>query len=119
MNLLKEIDEYRAYIRKNNYVYSLQKQGMESLYTFVKRTEREQTRFEDMPNLLDYFLAVWVPRTKKYLAEVEAFNIIYAVQDFYAYLEDRYEEDEEDDLPHLIQIKMPILISKHFEQPIT
>lgn len=95
MDILKEIEAYRSYVKKNTYVYSLQKQGLDLFYTFLKRMESSRT-FSNIPsNIIDYFLAVWIPRNKKYLTEAEAFNIIYTMQDFQSYLEDKHTGDEE------------------------
>lgn len=95
MDILKEVEGYRQSIKQSAYVYSLQKQGIDLLVTFLKRSENGRAVHDKMSHLIDYFLAVWLPRNKKYLTDIEAFNIVYTLQDFQVYLEEKHGVKEE------------------------
>lgn len=93
MDMSNELTAYKEKVKQNMYVYSLQKQGIELLQTFLRCMEVDKIHPITEEDYMDYFLAVWVPKRKKYLTDAEAFNIVYTVQDFQAYLEEKYGEE--------------------------
>lgn len=95
MDMLKEINHYREHVKKNNYVYTLQKQGINLLYEFMISLQNKQIGLGTPSKIIDYFLSVWIPRNKRYLTEAEAFNIVYTLQDFQTYLEERSEDKKD------------------------
>lgn len=95
MNLVNEVKEYTQYVKQNSYIYSLQQQGLELFLTFIMRDANQVVEQSALAKVFDYFLAFWVPRNKKYLAEVEAFNIVYTVQDLQVYINNKYNKAEE------------------------
>ncbi|MGL4800369.1 MAG: hypothetical protein ACRCWY_13385, partial [Cellulosilyticaceae bacterium] len=102
MDMLNELSAYKCFVKQNPYVYTLQKQGIDLLYSFFTSLEKERGNHLERDQYIDYFLAVWVPKHKKYLSDTEAFNIVYTVQDFLAYMEDKC--DEEDVFPIVLDM---------------
>lgn len=94
MNLLNEIRDYIDYIKTNSYIFSLQRQGLELLLSFVEEHKYAIVKQRGYIEALDYFLAVWVPKRKKYLKVEEAFNIAYTVQDLLTFIHRKYNSEE-------------------------
>ncbi|MDA3730505.1 hypothetical protein PBV87_03160 [Niameybacter massiliensis] len=94
MNLLNEVRDYIEYIKKNTYIFSLQKQGLELLLGFNEDLKHSHTIPKGYVDALDYFLAVWVPKHKKYLKVEEAFNIAYTVQDLLTFIHKKYNSED-------------------------
>lgn len=100
MNLLNEIRDYTDYIRQNTYLYTLQKQGIVLLNQFITHEIENVASKRGYKEMIDYFLAVWIPKHKKYLNVEEAFNIVYAAQDFLTFIHRKY--DREEDTPFIL-----------------
>ena len=101
MNLLNEIRDYTDYVRQNTYIYSLQKQGIDLLNKFITQQIDGPTPKRGYIEMIDYFLAVWIPKHKKYLTVEEAFNIVYASQDLLTFIHKKY--DREDNTPLILE----------------
>lgn len=101
MNLLNEIRDYIDYIKTNTYIFGLQKQGLELLLHFFEENKYTIVKQRGYIEALDYFLAVWIPKHKKYLKVEEAFNIAYTVQDLLTFIHRKY--DSEDDTPMVLE----------------
>ncbi|MEG0318272.1 MAG: hypothetical protein RR627_00050 [Niameybacter sp.] len=100
MNLLNEVRDYIEYIKPNAYIFTLQKQGLELLLSFIEEFKHTNTISNGYMDALDYFLAVWVPRHKKYLKVEDAFNIVYSVQDLLTFIHRKY--NSEDNTPLIL-----------------
>lgn len=86
MDLLFQVRQYSEYIKKNPYVYELQKQGIDLLIKFLSQYYEELEENILSQQIIDHFILLWIPKVKKYLTEIEAYNIIYTVQDLLVYL---------------------------------
>lgn len=95
MNLLNEIRDYTDYVRQNAYLYTLQKQGIVLLNKFITQQIENVAPKRSYKEMIDYFLAVWIPKHKKYLSVEEAFNIVYAAQDFLTFIHRKYGLEED------------------------
>lgn len=86
MNLLDSINEYTKYVKDNSYVYAMQKQGIEVFAHYISSNSLngEITDIKDIK--IDKLLSYWIPKNKKYLSEVQAYQIVYTVHDIYQYI---------------------------------
>lgn len=87
MDVNQLLGEYEQEIKSNGYVYSLQKQGVHLLYSFLNHYQSKSKDEKRVLRELDYFLNIWIPRNKRYLTSIQAFNIAYTVHDFKRYIE--------------------------------
>ena len=86
MNVIDTINEYSNYIKKNPYVYSIQKNGIETFLTYI-HTHYEKEELQTLPlDIIDKFLTYWVPKSKRYLTFTEAYHLVYTLQDIYYYV---------------------------------
>ncbi len=90
IDAVKELYAYRQFIQKNNYIHTLQKLGLDLLASFFNQSKETCFEMKALQESLEYFLCIWLPRNKKYLTDIEAFNIVYTLQDFEVYLEKKY-----------------------------
>ena len=90
MELLREIKEYSTYIKQNRYLYEVQHVAIDLLIEYTTKEGRRIASAPDLSVILDYFLAVWLPRRKKYLNEQQALNMIDTIQAFQTYVENKY-----------------------------
>lgn len=86
MDLLSWVKKYSEYIKKNPYVYELQKQGIELFIKFLEQNKYMQVEALLTSELSERFLIYWIPKVKKYLTEIEAYNIVYTLQDISTYI---------------------------------
>lgn len=101
MNLLNEVRDYMEYVRQNMYIFSLQQQGLELLMQFVSAQVEGPMSKKGYVETIDYFLAVWIPKHKKYLKVEEAFNIVYTAQDLLTFIHNKY--DRQDNIPVVLE----------------
>jgi hypothetical protein len=86
MNLLESINEYTKYVKNNSYVYAVQKQGIEIFTQYIKNNSLNG-EVEDIKDIkMEKLLSYWIPRNKKYLSEIQAYQIVYTVHDIYQYI---------------------------------
>lgn len=94
MHLLERIEEYVQDIKKNSYIYDIQKAGIEIFCKYITNSGLD-IREEDLDRqMLDKLLLYWLPRNKKYLSDVEAYQIIYTIHDIYYYIKKRNKQEE-------------------------
>lgn len=93
MNLLNEVRDYIEFVKQNTYIYSLQKQGIDLLTQFINEQIDRPISKKGYVEMIDYFLAVWIPKHKKYLKVEEAFNIVYATQDLLTFMHKKYDNE--------------------------
>lgn len=94
MHLLERIEEYVQDIKKNSYIYDIQKAGIEIFCKYITNSGLD-IREEDLDRqMLNKLLLYWLPRNKKYLSDVEAYQIIYTIHDIYYYIKKRNKQEE-------------------------
>jgi len=104
MNLLECINDYTKYVMNNSYVYKLQKPGIEVFTHYINSNSLngEITDIKDIQ--MDRLLSYWIPRNKKYLSEVQAYQMVYTVHDIYQYILKYNNINKESDTPALLDI---------------
>ncbi|MGL4343811.1 MAG: hypothetical protein ACRCTE_01300 [Cellulosilyticaceae bacterium] len=103
MELLPLVKQYSEYIKKNPYVYELQKQGVDLFIRFLEQRYGEAEIPSLTQEMIEYFLIFWTPKVKKYLTEIEAYNIVYTIQDLTTYINENHSED----------MQMPIILEQY------
>lgn len=102
MDIIGQVKQYAQYVRQNPYIYELQKQGIELLINFLKSNPNHMVGDTLDTKAVDYFLSYWVPRSRKYLSEVEAYNIVYTLHDICHYLNRK--DNEADNTPIILDM---------------
>lgn len=86
MHILDRVNLYTQEIKKNPYIYSLQKLGIELFKEYITSSgldvEEKYLGRETLSKLVLY----WIPRNKRYLSEVQAYQVIYTIHDIYNYI---------------------------------
>ena len=104
MHLLDRIEEYTQDIKKNSCVYEIQKSGIEVLCKYITNSGLNVPEDDFDRQMLNKLLFYWLPRNKKYLSEVEAYQIIYTIQDVYHYIKKMSQIEETDtDTPTILE----------------
>ncbi len=102
MSIIDSINEYSNYIKKNPYVYSIQKNGIETFLTYI-HTNYEKEEPENLAlDIIDKFLIYWVPKSKRYLTFTEAYHLVYTLQDMYHYVSKSQKNKKE--MPAILDI---------------
>lgn len=96
MDIIGQVSEYIRYIKQNPYIYEIQKQGIELFIKFLKQNPEHAVPEVLNKECVEYFLSLWVPKYYKYLSEIEAYNIVYTVQDIYMYIKRKFNQNIED-----------------------
>lgn len=92
MDIIGQVKSYIQYVKQNPYIYEIQKQGIELFMKFLRQNPDRIKKDSLDKDLIDYFLSYWVPKNKKYLSEVQAYNIVYTVHDIVAYSHSKVSE---------------------------
>lgn len=86
MHILDRVNLYTQEIKKNPYIYSLQKLGIELFKEYITSSgldvEESYLGHETLSKLVLY----WIPKNKRYLSEVQAYQVIYTIHDIYNYI---------------------------------
>ncbi len=86
MNILDCLADYTAAIKKTPYVYTLQKMGIEIFSQFIMTNSLDGELSLMNRALIDKLLLYWIPRNKKYLSESQAYQVVFTINDIYAYI---------------------------------
>ncbi|WP_070000661.1 hypothetical protein [Cellulosilyticum sp. I15G10I2] len=97
MDLLESINDYIKHVKNNPYVYSIQKSGIEVFVNYIKSNHSTEGLLDIQDIKVDKLLLYWIPKNKKYLSEVQAYQIVYTVHDIYQYLIKRSDKDKDND----------------------
>ncbi len=104
MHLLERIEEYTQDIKKNSCVYEMQKSGIEVLSKYITNSGLNVPEDDFDRQMLNKLLLYWLPRNKKYLSDVEAYQIIYTIQDIYRYIKTKSQiKEKETDTPTILE----------------
>ena len=86
MHLLERIEAYSNELKENPYIYNIQKKGIDIFSHYIEANNLD-IREEDFDRrMLSKLLLYWLPRNKKYLSDIEAYQIIYTIHDIYNYI---------------------------------
>lgn len=96
MDIIGQVKDYIGYVKQNPYIYEIQKQGIELFICFLRENPEDISGEVLDQSIVDYFLSLWVPKHRKYLSEVQAYNIVYTVHDIYMYIKKKFKEDFEE-----------------------
>ncbi len=104
MNLLERINEYTKHVKSNSYVYSMQKLGIEIFtnYLYSNQLAGEIMSIQEIE--VDKLLLYWIPKNKKYLSEIQAYQLVYTVQDIYQYILKDSGEISKKDTPAILDL---------------
>ncbi|MGL4736107.1 MAG: hypothetical protein ACRCW2_01515 [Cellulosilyticaceae bacterium] len=103
MDLLSWVKQYGEYIKKNPYVYELQKQGIDLFAKFLEQNEYRKAKTLLTSDTAEHFLVYWIPKVKKYLTEIEAYNIVYTLQDISTYIWNGQAQEETLEVPLILE----------------
>lgn len=95
MDIIGQVKNYIQYVKQNPYIYEIQKQGIELFMNFLKQNPNGIVKDTLDKSVTDYFLSFWVPKNKKYLSEVQAYNIVYTVHDITNYINKKCSQEAE------------------------
>lgn len=87
MHLLERINRYTQDIKKTPYVYSIQKIGIETFINYIDSNALNIDENELKPSMMSKLLLYWIPKNKKYLTEVQAYQLVYTIHDIYNYID--------------------------------
>lgn len=111
MSVIDHIYEYSNYIKKNPYVYSIQKNGIETFLSYIRQNYGQEELDHLHLDIIDKFLIYWLPKSKKYLSFVEAYHLVYTLQDIYYYVlnagqgqKDKEDITDQKDRPAILEI---------------
>ncbi len=100
MHLLECVEAYTKEIKQNPYIYSIQKEGIDIFCKYITHNGLD-IRTEDFDrHMLNRLLLFWLPRNKKYLSEIEIYQIIYTIHDIYHYIKG---ESKTEELPTILE----------------
>ena len=86
MDILGHINEYIEYVQANPYIYTIQKAGIDAFVNYIK-SNHLSGELSDLKDIkMERLLRYWIPKNKKYLSEVQAYQIVYTIHDIYNYL---------------------------------
>lgn len=106
MYILERVEDYIQEIKKNSYVYKIQKLGIE-VFKYYITTNSLDIREEDFhKGLIDKLVLIWLPRRKKYLSELEIYQVIYTIHEIFNYIQGKIgrEEEGQQDEPTILQL---------------
>ncbi len=89
MHILECISLYTKEIKKNPYIYSLQKLGVEIFKEYIVSSGLDVEENYLNREILSKLVLYWIPRNKRYLSETQAYQVIYTIHDIYNYIEAR------------------------------
>ena len=85
MHILEYVENYISEVKKNPYVYKIQKLGIEVFKHYIDASGLD-IREEDFKGLIKRLILIWLPRNKKYLSEAEIYQVIYTIHDICNYI---------------------------------
>ncbi len=103
MDLLERINDYIKNVKNNAYVYAIQKLGIEVFINYIKSNNLTGDLVDIQDIKMDKLLLYWIPKNKKYLSELQAYQIVYTVHDIYQYLL-KGSEDKDTNTPTILDI---------------
>lgn len=86
MHILERINEYTQNIKKTPYVYAIQKTGIESIVDYINVNKLDVDEADFNRTIINKLILYWIPKNKKYMSEIEAYQIIYTIQDICNYI---------------------------------
>ena len=104
MNIAESVKMYTDYIKKNAYVYEVQKPGIEAFMQYINSISRsgEIKNIEEI--MLDKLLLYWIPRNKRYLSEIEAYQMVYTIQDVYNFILKQNNASQKSETPSVLEM---------------
>lgn len=86
MDTLTCLETYTQVIKETPYLYQVQKKGIELFGNFIKAYYERLEAQAITDKIIEEFLVIWLPKHKRYLTEVEAYDMVYTVQSIYLYI---------------------------------
>lgn len=96
MHILERINLYVQEIKKTPYVYSIQKLGIEIFIDYIEANGLNVDESCLKVSMINKLLLYWIPKNKKYLSEMQAYQVVYTIQDIYNYMTENQEEKKND-----------------------
>lgn len=93
MHILERINLYTQEIKKNPYIYSLQKLGIELFKEYITSSGLDVEESYLSQEILSKLVLYWIPKNKRYLSETQAYQVIYTIHDIYNYIEAHRESE--------------------------
>lgn len=95
MHILERIDQYVEEIKQKPYIYKIQKSGIEVLRKYISANGLDVREEDFHTALLERLVLIWLPRNKKYLSEIEIYQIIYTIHDVFIYIKNLNKSETE------------------------
>ncbi len=86
MHILERINLYTQETKKNPYIYSLQKLGIELFKEYITSSGLDVEESYLSQETLSKLIVYWIPKNKRYLSETQAYQLIYTIHDIYNYV---------------------------------
>ncbi|WP_054742735.1 hypothetical protein [Cellulosilyticum ruminicola] len=86
MHILERINLYTQETKKNPYIYSLQKLGIELFREYITSSGLDVEESYLSKETLSKLIVYWIPKNKRYLSETQAYQVIYTIHDIYNYI---------------------------------
>lgn len=86
MHILERINLYTQETKKNPYIYSLQKLGIELFKEYITSSGLDVEESYLSQETLSKLIVYWIPKNKRYLSETQAYQVIYTIHDIYNYV---------------------------------
>lgn len=104
MNILDYINEYTNHIKNNSYVYMVQKSGIDVFTQYINNNTIGGEITDVGEIMIDKLLLYWIPRNKRYLSEVQAYQMVYTIQDIYQYILKCSNLNKDSDAPAILDL---------------
>ena len=104
MNILENINDYTNHIKNNEYVYAAQKQGIEVFTNYINSNHLNKDTIDIEDIMIDKLLLYWIPKNKKYLSEVQAYQIVYTIQAIYQYILSGSNRNQSSEIPAILDL---------------
>ncbi|MHC1749105.1 MAG: hypothetical protein AB9856_12425 [Cellulosilyticaceae bacterium] len=97
MDVMACLKTYQQGVKQTPYLYEVQKKGINLFESFI------MTYYSILPieslddKIIEEFLVLWLPKHKRYLTEIEAYDIVYTTQSMYLYILKKCEKAEPKD----------------------
>lgn len=100
------VEDYIQEIKENPYVYKIQKLGIEVFKYYITSNSLDIREEDFHKGLLDKLVLIWLPRRKKYLSELEIYQVIYTIHDIFSYIQEKIgrEEEGKQEEPTILQL---------------
>lgn len=96
MHILERMNLYIQETKKNPYIYSLQKLGIDVFKEYINASGLDIEESYLGQDILSKLVLYWIPKNKKYLSADQAYQVIYTIHDIYTYIEQNRDKNNLD-----------------------